>query len=146
MSRKSSDRVREGVRYSSLSAFYMADPRRVESKESDVGLWWRDAAEGPLHRAAWVRDTGELYLTRLGPVDDGGGSVEVLAVVAEEGRLEEVLDGWRQECGKPDSLVWLRERAERLRRRARAAQARIVAGAAMLSAFLLAALLSVEFV
>ena len=40
-------------------------------------------ADGPLHRAAWVSDTGELYLVRLGPPEQGGGQVEVLATVAE---------------------------------------------------------------
>ena len=52
------------ARYRSLADFYRADRRRLESRERDVGLWWREAADGPLHRAAWVSDTGELYLVR----------------------------------------------------------------------------------
>jgi hypothetical protein len=144
MPRQPSDEARSSTHYSSLSAFYVADQRRVESKESDVGLWWREAADGPLHRAAWVKDTGELYLTRLGPVERGGGEVEVLAVVAEEERLEEVLEGWRQQCGKPDSLAWLRARAAYLGRRARAAQIRMAATAATASAFVMATVLAVE--
>jgi hypothetical protein len=98
-------------RYDSLARFYNADERRVRSRELDVGLWWRESAEGPLHRAAWVSDTGELYLVRLGPVADGGGRVEVLASVAERELLEHVLAGWRERCGEPQSLAWLRERA-----------------------------------
>jgi len=54
-------------RYASLERFYSADPRRVRSREQDVGLWWRDTTDGPLHRAAWIAETGELYLARLGP-------------------------------------------------------------------------------
>lgn len=142
MPRQPSDDVRCSTRYSSLSAFYTADQRRVESKESDVGLWWREAADGPLHRAAWVKDTGELYLTRLGPAEQGGGEVEVLAVLDDEDCLEQELSGWRQQCGKPGSLAWLRERAERIGRRARAAQLRMATTA---SAFVLAALLVGEF-
>jgi hypothetical protein len=115
------------VRYGSLAAFYRADPRRLDSRELDVGLWWRDGAAGPLHRAAWVTDTGELYLVRLGPDTAGGGSVEVLARVEDRAMLERALDGWRDCCGEPGSLAWLRERGERLTARRRAAPARVIA-------------------
>src|SRR6476646_6679821 len=123
-------------RYGSLRDFYAADPRRVHSRERDVGLWWRDEAEGPLHRAAWVSDTGELYLVRLGPAEHGGGQVEVLATVAEQERLEHMLEGWRERCGQPQSLAWLRERAARLGDRARAAQAELAAWVAGVGAML----------
>lgn len=112
-------------RYSSIAAFYTADRRRVASKESDIGLWWRETADGPPHRAAWVRDTGELYLARLGSADEGGGEVEVLAVVPDRGLLEKVIEGWRERCGMPGSLSWLRERAAHLGRCARTAQVRM---------------------
>jgi hypothetical protein len=114
-------------RYSSLTSFYTADPRRVDSRELDVGLWWREAPEDPLHRAAWVNDTGELYLVRLGPPEHGGGQVEVLATVAEHERLERVLEGWRERCGEPRSLTWLRERASRIGGRVRATQVGVTA-------------------
>ncbi len=117
------------TRYSSLSSFYCADPRRVRSRELDVGLWWRDDADGPLHRAAWVSDTGELYLVRLGPRREGGGEVELLATVADRERLETVLRGWREQCGRPRSLTWLRERAARLAERMRLAQPKMAATA-----------------
>jgi len=107
-------------RYGTLASFYTADPRRIASRELDVGLWWREDAEGPLHRAAWVSDTGELYLVRLGPSEEGGGGVEVLATVAEREQMETVLEGWRERCGQPRSLTWLRDRAGRLPLRARA--------------------------
>jgi hypothetical protein len=142
MSRVLEDQPKSRWRYSSLSAFYTSDRRRVESKESDVGLWWREAADGPLHRAAWVRDTGELYLVRLGPTEDGGGEVEVLAVDADRKHLDDVLEGWREECGKPNSLSWLRARAARLGRAARGVQLRM-AGAASTAA--LAVALTLEF-
>ena len=123
-------------RYRSLADFYTADPRRLDSRELDVGLWWRDAADGPLHRAAWVRDTGELYLVRLGPSDAGGGRVEVLATVDDRERLESVLNGWRERCGEPRSLTWLRVRAGRIGVRARATHARVAAGVAGAGAML----------
>ncbi len=115
--------------YESLAIFYNADERRIRSRELDVGLWWREAIDGPLHRAAWVSDTGELYLVRLGPAADGGGRVEVLASVADGELLERALAGWREHCGQPQSLTWLRERASLTHRasaddaRARPAQA-----------------------
>jgi hypothetical protein len=103
--------ARQRQRYRSLASFYTADDRRIQSRERDVGLWWREEPDGPLHRAAWVDDTGELYLVRLGPPDDGGGEVEVLATVPDLERLEQLLDGWRERCGEPRSLGWLRERS-----------------------------------
>jgi hypothetical protein len=111
-------------RYDSLARFYNADERRARSRELDVGLWWREDVDGPLHRAAWVSDTGELYLVRLGPADDGGGWVEVLARVEDRERLESVLEGWRERCGEPRSLTWLHVRAVRLRASADGARAR----------------------
>jgi hypothetical protein len=115
------------ARYRSLSNFYAADPRRMRSRELDVGLWWRERAQGPLYRAAWVNDTGELYLVRLGPTLDGGGRVEVLATVSDRERLERVLEGWREQCGRPRSLQWLRERAGHLGDRVRVAELRVLA-------------------
>jgi hypothetical protein len=118
--------------YRSLSNFYKGDRRRIHSRELDVGLWWREDTDGPLHRAAWVSDTGELYLVRLGPSEEGGGDVEVLARVADRARLETALEGWREQCGRPRSLAWLRERAgrlgSRLGERARGAQTLVAAG------------------
>jgi hypothetical protein len=103
--------TQERPRYRTLANFYNADERRLSSRELDVGLWWREDAGGPLHRAAWVNDTGELYLVRLGPDTDGGGRVEVLANLDDQERLESTLAGWRERCGEPRSLSWLRERA-----------------------------------
>jgi len=119
-----------GARYPSPSSFYLADQRRMPSREVDVGLWWRDGQAGALHRAAWIRDTGELYLMRLGPPEEGGGEVELLAVVADEQRLERALQGWREACRREDSLPWLRERVALLRDRARGLQLRVVGAAA----------------
>jgi len=71
MTSPSRDLDDRATRYQSLSNFYLADRRRRSSRERDVGLWWRVGAHGPIYRAAWVRDTGELYATRLGPLEDG---------------------------------------------------------------------------
>jgi hypothetical protein len=111
-------------RYDSLARFYNADERRLRSRELDVGLWWRESLDGALHRAAWVSDTGELYLVRLGPATDGGGRVEVLATVQDRELLEGLLEGWRERCGEPQSLSWLRQRAQ-LRRSASQRGARV---------------------
>src|SRR5690348_4000013 len=68
-------------RFATLAAFYGDDPRRASSREVDVGLWWREAAGEPLHRAAWVQDTGEVYAVRLGPAEDGEPAVALLAQI-----------------------------------------------------------------
>jgi hypothetical protein len=101
-------------RYKSLRNFYLADQRRRSSREQDVGLWWRVGAHGPVYRAAWVRATGELYITRLGSLDDGTGEVLVLGRARDRDQLEEALEGWRDVCPQPDSMTWLRHRAARL--------------------------------
>jgi hypothetical protein len=103
-------------RYQSLSNFYQADVRRRSSREQDVGLWWRVGAHGPLYRAAWVRDTGELYVTRLGRLQDESGEVVVLGRARNRNQLEAVLDGWQDACPQPDSMTWLRHRAAGLAR------------------------------
>jgi hypothetical protein len=104
-------RAGRGEHYRSLASFYTSDERRIHSRELDVGLWWRDQVDGPLHRAAWVNVTGELYVVRLGPAADGGGRVEVLGIAADREQLEAALAGWRELCGEPGSLSWLREQA-----------------------------------
>ena len=67
------------ARFATLADFYGEDPRRAASREIDVGLWWRERADEPLHRAAWVQATGELYAVRLGPAGDTEPAVELLA-------------------------------------------------------------------
>ena len=103
-------------RYQSLSHFYRADVRRRSSLEQDVGLWWRIGANGPVYRAAWVRETGELYVTRLGRLRDGRAEVVVLGRARDRNHLEAVLDGWQDVCPQPDSMTWLRHRAAALAR------------------------------
>src|SRR5882757_925501 len=111
LSRALADRAN---RYESLSNFYWADSRRRSSREQDIGLWWRVGIHGPVYRAAWVRETGELYVTRLGALQDGTGEVEVLGQARDRNQLEEVLEGWRDVCPQPDSMTWLRHRAAEL--------------------------------
>jgi RNA polymerase sigma-70 factor, ECF subfamily len=104
-----SDRPDQVVRYRSLSNFYLADPRRIASQERDLGLWWRIGMHGPTYRAAWVRDTGELYAARLGMPKEQG-EVHVLGRGSAE-ELEEAIVGWADICPQPDSMTWLRHRA-----------------------------------
>jgi hypothetical protein len=94
-----------------LTRFY-ADSCRKRSPERDVGLYWRGGDNGPTYRAAWLAETGELISVRHGAVNDGGGVVEVLAVIRYESDLEEALEGWEDVCGEPGSIDWLRARAQ----------------------------------
>jgi len=92
--------------YLSLGAFYATDPARRSSRERDVGLYWRSRS-GPSCRAAWVRETGELYLFQHALGGRGGGSVHLLAPTMDEAELERRLAGWRDVCGRDGSLEWL---------------------------------------
>jgi hypothetical protein len=104
--------------FGSLTVFAGARPARIASRERDFGLAWRDGAA--VYRAAWVEDTGELYVVQLGEPQEGGGHVELLAVGAGLEQTRRALLGWRTWCGREGSLDWLRRRAERLRRAASA--------------------------
>jgi hypothetical protein len=95
--------------YLSLGAFYAADKRRDISREHDVGLWWLgDDWHAPRFRAAWVAETGELYLMQHEGTP-GGGRVDVVATGTLE-ELENRLEGWRDVVGDWGSLRWLLER------------------------------------
>ena len=99
--------------YLSLGAFYASDPARRGSRERDVGLFWR-ARNGSSYRAAWVRDTRELYLFQHALGGRGGGSVHLLAPLLDEGEMERRLAGWQDICGGEGSLEWLLARVQDL--------------------------------
>jgi hypothetical protein len=86
--------------YESLNAFYNADRRRLHSRERDVGLYWR-GDDGATFRAAWVQETGEVYLFR-----HGAGSVHVLERRFGLGELMVALGGYRDVVGGEASLTW----------------------------------------
>jgi hypothetical protein len=92
-----------------LNAFYCADRRRLRSRERDVGLAWR-AEDGNTFRAAWVQETGEVYLFRHGAPTAGGGRVDVLDRRFGLGELQRALAGYRDVVGRPGSLSWFLDR------------------------------------
>lgn len=101
------DPIRET--YLSLAAFYASDAARRRSRERDVGLFWR-SRRGPSFRAAWVADTGEVYLFQHAIGGLGGGSVHLLEPTFDSAALDRRLDGWQDVCGRPGSLDWLLDR------------------------------------
>jgi hypothetical protein len=92
--------------YISLSAFYAADQRRRDSRERDIGLWWR-STRGPTFRAAWIQDTGELYLFQHALTGPGSGTVHLVSRRFEAAELDALLGDWRERVGRPGSLEWL---------------------------------------
>jgi hypothetical protein len=114
------DRTDRPDRYQSLSSFFRRDPRRIGSPERDLGRWWRIGTHGPVYRAAWLNQTGELYVTRLDLPQDGAGEVELLGRADDRDQLERVLRGWTDVCHQPDSMTWLRHRAASLEKPATA--------------------------
>ena len=102
--------------YPALAGFYAADRRRKASRELDLGLAWRERRGFPTYRAAWVHDTGEVYLVQHGPWP-GGGQVSVIATWPTAARLMHRLAGWREQVGRHGSLDWLRAKLEHQRAR-----------------------------
>ena len=94
--------------YPSLEIFYK-DGRRAASREHDLGLWWRTDPCGPSYRAAWVENTGEIYLVQYEGMR-GGGHVEVLGRRDSLDQVRGELDGLERVCGARNSLSWLRAR------------------------------------
>ena len=86
--------------FESLNAFYNADRRRLHSRERDVGLYWR-GEDGATFRAAWVQETGEVYLFR-----HREGTVHLLGRRFGLGELQLALRGYRDVCGEEGSLTW----------------------------------------
>ncbi|HEY1273365.1 MAG TPA: hypothetical protein VGF25_00555 [Thermoleophilaceae bacterium] len=95
--------------YPSLEIFYGKDRRRAASREHDLGLWWRTEPAGPSYRAAWVENTGEIYLVQYEGVR-GGGHVEVLGRRDSLDQVRDDLDGLETVCGDRNSVNWLRAR------------------------------------
>lgn len=93
--------------YLSLGAFYASEPARDISREQDVGLYWRGVgSHPPTFRAAWIHDTGELYVMQHeGTL--GGGRVDVVGHFTDAVAVDDALGGWREVCGDPESLTWL---------------------------------------
>ena len=120
--------------YLSLGAFYASDPPAARSRERDVGLFWR-SEQGPTFRAAYVHDTGELYLFQHALGGRGGGSVRLFAERMTEAELDVRLAGWEDVCGRKGSLrvaagadgrrAEPRRRRRRPRPRPRAAASRV---------------------
>jgi hypothetical protein len=110
-----------------IEQFYDADPRRRESEEIEFGREWSDA-KGVRTELSWVTATGELYAmaepveavymdpvgdTRVGELPTELVTVEILGVVGDRATLDQLLDGWEQAMGQPNSIQWVRDRLGR---------------------------------
>jgi hypothetical protein len=107
-----------------IEEFYDADPRRRPSEELEYGREWSDAAGGRTE-LSWVVDTGELYIMAepaepvyMDPVGDTVVpqldtkllTVEVLGVIPDRERVDQLLAGWETAMGQPNSVQWVRDR------------------------------------
>jgi hypothetical protein len=107
-----------------IEEFYDADPRRRESEETEFGREWSDA-NGARTELSWVADTGELYAmaepsepvfmdpigdTRVPELPTELVTVEVLGIITDRARVDELLAGWESQMSKPNSLQWVRDR------------------------------------
>ena len=98
--------------YQDEDAFYAADRRRASSDEVDLGATWREAGSEDAWHVAWLRATGELYRCRTGGYPGPCRDVTVLAVFADEHRLDARLTGWRAAREADDGLGWLAHRLD----------------------------------
>lgn len=94
------------------AAFLIEDVRRRRSDEVDLGATWRTADSSETWRLAWLRETGELYLCRNDSLVGVSSDLSVLLVVADEGALDALLDGWPAARWTEDGLAWLQARLD----------------------------------
>lgn len=104
----------EPTRYHNLDDFYSASQARRTSPEADYGMQWTAAGTPGRWRVSYVQHTGEVYAVHL---DGNPAQVVILGHVPADTpanprdiwyhTLETILDGWAEECTKPDSLRWL---------------------------------------
>jgi hypothetical protein len=107
-----------------IEQFYDADPRRRESEEVEFGREWSDA-NGMRTELSWVADTGEVYAmaepsepvfmdpvgdTRVPDLPTELVTVDILGVIPDRARVDELLAGWESEMDKPNSIQWVRDR------------------------------------
>lgn len=109
-----------------IEAFYAADERRRASAEVELGQDWHDA-KGVRYELSWIEDTGELYVMAeaapAGFVDPFGDLfdpswsvptsslvVRILGKLDSRAAVEQLLDGWEQAMGQPNSTQWIAER------------------------------------
>lgn len=94
------------------SAFFSEDALRRRSDEVDLSATWRRLRSTGSWRLAWLRETGELYTCRNDSNVGTCSDVTVLAVVATEVELDELLVGWRELRHLEDGLDRLLERLQ----------------------------------
>lgn len=90
--------------------FLAEQPARRRSDEVDLGATWRAAGSVDTWRLAWLQDTGELYLCRNDSLVGLCTSVHLLAVLAHEADVDDLLTGWRAARDGEDGLRWLQDR------------------------------------
>ena len=105
--------------YPDLDACYSARQARRTSPEADYGVFWSAAGTPGRWRVSYIQDTGEIYAVHL---DGHPAQVVILGHVPADtptnpkdiwySTLETILDGWAEECLKPNSLSWLQTRLE----------------------------------
>lgn len=88
--------------------------KRMRSRELDFGVWWWDGQPtlSNQYRVTWIADTGEVYASRFDYAVQGE-RYRVLGTIPTEEEVERVLQGWAEECGKPESLRWVESRVVR---------------------------------
>ena len=103
--------------YQSKRDFYQEDRQRTISGEADYGYHWKLAGYPDPWRVSYVRNTGEIYAVMLG----AEAPLAVIGVVPADQvanertetyyrTLDQILEGWPEECGKKNSLMWVRDR------------------------------------
>jgi hypothetical protein len=110
-----------------IEQFYSADERRRQSVEIEFGNNWFDV-NGNRYELSWVEDTGELYAmleltpeagtwTPFGDVEVDSTKVDslvvtVLATIATQDEVEQLLDGWADHMADPDGVHWVADQLQ----------------------------------
>ena len=97
--------------YPNIEAFYSENEARRRSRWVDYGMWWHDGVSAEFWYVSYIQAAGEVYAVR-----HQDGQVEVLGIVEPDPEgsyhqtLDRILEGWTEQCGRLNSLPWVRER------------------------------------
>ena len=95
--------------FASRQEFHQDNPKRNGGPQAELGVHWRMHGHRHKHRAAFIRETREVYAVCLGIPDN---PVTLLGTLPEHQDLDSVLTGHAAACVRQADVSWIIARLE----------------------------------